>query len=95
MGAAKLLQSKHAASWLDVLQQMYDRYIVEHSYNIYGSTLVKLPTPRYTVLYNGTSKQPAFMKLKLSDAFIHEVTSGDFEWTANMVNINHGMMMSF
>ena len=69
----------------------YDRYIVEHSYNIYGSTLVKLPTPRYTVLYNGTSKQPAFMKLKLSDAFIHEDTSGDFEWTANMVNINHGM----
>ena len=71
--------------------KMYDRYIVEHSYNIYGSTLVKLPTPRYTVLYNGTSKQPAFMKLKLSDAFIHEDTSGDFEWTANMVNINHGM----
>ena len=31
------------------------------------------------------------MKLKLSDAFIHEDTSGDFEWTANMVNINHGM----
>ena len=71
--------------------KMYDRYVVEHSYNIYGSTLVKLPTPRYTVLYNGTSKQPAFMKLKLSDAFIHEDTSGDFEWTANMVNINHGM----
>ncbi|WP_306793968.1 hypothetical protein, partial [Agathobacter rectalis] len=71
--------------------KMYDRYIVEHSYNIYGSTLVKLPTPRYTVLYNGTSKQPAFMKLKLSDAFVHDDTSGDFEWTANMVNINHGM----
>ena len=71
--------------------KMYDRYIVEHSYNIYGSTMVKLPTPRYTVLYNGTSKQPAFMKHKLSDAFIHEDTSGDFEWTANMVNINHGM----
>ena len=71
--------------------KMYDRYVVEHSYNIYGSTLVKIPTPRYTVLYNGTSRQPAFMKIKLSDAFIHEDTSGDFEWTANMVNINHGM----
>ncbi len=70
--------------------KMYDRYIIEHFYNIYGSTLIKLPTPRYTVLYNGTSEQPAFMKLRLSDAFIHEDTSGDFEWTANMVNINSG-----
>ncbi len=70
--------------------KMYDRYIVEHSYNIYGSTLIRLPTPRYTVLYNGTSEQPAFMQLKLSDAFIHEDKSGDFEWTANMVNINSG-----
>jgi len=70
--------------------KMYDRYIIEHFYNIYGSTLIKLPTPRYTVLYNGTSEQPAFMKLRLSDAFIHEDTSGDFEWTANMININSG-----
>ena len=70
--------------------KMYDRYIVEHSYNIYGSTLIRLPTPRYTVLYNGTSEQPAFIQLKLSDAFIHEDKSGDFEWTANMVNINSG-----
>ena len=81
--------------------KMYDRYVVEHSYNIYGSTLVKLPTPRYTVLYNGTSKQPAFMKLKLSDAFIHEDMSGmriiksftaeDETKETFDVNINHGM----
>ena len=35
-------------------------------------------------------EQPRFIKLKLSDAFIHEDKSGDFEWTANMVNINSG-----
>lgn len=29
--------------------KMYDRYIVEHSYNIYGYTLIRLPTPRYMV----------------------------------------------
>ena len=50
-------------------RQMYDRYIVEHSYNIDGSTLVKIPTPRYTVLYNGTSKQPAFMKMCIRDSY--------------------------
>ena len=32
--------------------KMYDRYITENSLNIYGKMLIKLPTPRYTVLYN-------------------------------------------
>ena len=32
---------------------LYNSYIEEHSLNIYGSTLVKLPTPQYIVFYNG------------------------------------------
>jgi len=37
-------------------------------------------------------KWQAFRKKSSNlNAFIHEDTSGDFEWTANMVNINHGM----
>ena len=70
--------------------RMYDRYITENAYNIYGTTLIKIPTPRYTVLYNGAKDEPAFVRLKLSDAFIHEDASGDFEWTADMININRG-----
>lgn len=70
--------------------KMYDRYILENAYNIYGTTLIKIPTPRYTVLYNGAEEQPDFVQLKLSDAFVHKDTSGNFEWTANMININHG-----
>ena len=27
--------------------------------------------------------------MKLSDAFIHEDSSGDFEWTATVINLNH------
>ena len=46
---------------------MYDKYITENHLNIYGKTLIKLPTPRYTVLYNGMDEQPAFMQLRLSD----------------------------
>lgn len=30
------------------------------------------------------------MQLKLSDSFINPDCSGDFEWTANMVNLNDG-----
>lgn len=70
--------------------KMYDRYIEENSLNIYGKTLIKIPTPKYTVLYNGTDEQPSFTQLKLSDSFIHPDFSGDFEWTANMVNLNEG-----
>ena len=70
--------------------KMYDRYITENHLNIYGKTLIKLPTPRYTVLYNGVDEQPDFMRLKLSDFFIRPDSSGDFEWTANMINLNDG-----
>lgn len=70
--------------------KMYSRYITENKLNIYGRTLVKLPTPRYTVLYNGSEEQPSCMKLKLSDAFINPDDNGDFEWTATMLNLNEG-----
>lgn len=70
--------------------QMYSRYITENQFNIYGKKLVPLPTPRYTVLYNGAEDQPSCMKLRLSDAFIHPDDCGDFEWTATMLNLNEG-----
>ena len=70
--------------------QMYSRYITENSLNIYGKKVVQLPTPRYTVLYNGVEDQPAFRKLKLSDAFSHPDGNGEYEWTANMINLNSG-----
>ena len=70
--------------------KMYDKYITENHLNIYGRTHIKLPTPRYAVLYNGMDDQPGFMQLKLSDSFIHPDLSGDFEWTANMINLNEG-----
>ena len=41
-------------------------------------------------MYNGMDEQLAFMQLKLSDSFIHPDSSGDFEWTANMINLNDG-----
>lgn len=70
--------------------KMYDRYVDENHLNIYRKTLIKVPTPRYTVLYNGSDNQPSRMKLRLSDAFIHADGSGDFEWTADMINLNEG-----
>lgn len=70
--------------------EMYNRYITENKRTIDGETLVKLPTPQYTVLYNGTEERPSFVRLRLSDAFMNSDNSGDFEWTADMINLNEG-----
>ena len=41
-------------------------------------------------MYNGVENQQARIRLKLSDSFIHPDESGDFEWTADMINLNEG-----
>ncbi|MBQ8281231.1 MAG: hypothetical protein IJZ25_02375 [Lachnospiraceae bacterium] len=69
--------------------KLYDKYIVDTYRDIYRKKLVTIPTPKYVVFYNGEEKRPAVEKLKLSDAFIHEDSSGDFEWTATVINLNH------
>ncbi len=37
--------------------------------NIYGKRLIKLPTPKFVIFYNGTDKQPEQQVLRLSDAY--------------------------
>lgn len=68
--------------------RLYTKYIEENRINVYGSRLVKIPTPRYVVFYNGSREVEAVKKLRLSDAFYNEDKSGDFEWTAVMYNLN-------
>ncbi|MBQ8798941.1 MAG: hypothetical protein IJZ55_05175 [Lachnospiraceae bacterium] len=69
---------------------LYDSYIERRGLNIYGSKLIKIPTPQYYVLYNGKDDAPAMSELKLSDAFVKESPKGMFEWTATFVNLNTG-----
>ena len=52
---------------------------------------MKIPNPRFVVFYNGEPSRPERYKLRLSKAFEIEDTSGDFEWTAEVININPGM----
>lgn len=51
--------------------------------------LLTIPTPRFVVFYNGTDKRPAIEKLRLSKAFLIPDSSGEFEWTATVINLNH------
>ena len=75
---------------MEYFAELYGNYITENGLDIYVSSLQKIPTPRYYVFYNGTEKQPDVVKLKLSDAFQVPDDSGEFEWTATMININYG-----
>lgn len=58
--------------------------------NIYGRKLVKIPTPRFAVFYNGDEQQPEQYELKLSDAFEHPVENPEVELTCRVYNINYG-----
>ena len=58
--------------------------------NIYGKRLVKIPTPRFAVFYNGTEEQPEQYKLKLSDAYANPMEEPELELVCTVYNINTG-----
>lgn len=70
--------------------QHFQKYIEENEYNIYGSTLIKLPTPGFVVFYNGDDMEEDRRILRLSDSFMVEKESGCMELGAMMININYG-----
>ena len=70
--------------------ELYSAYLTKHGCNIYGSKLIKIPTPQYIVFYNGKEIIDPIVKLRLSDAFINARADRDFEWTATMYNLNRG-----
>lgn len=69
---------------------LYEKYIEMHKLNIYGSKLLKLPTPQYIVFYNGSGMKNDEVKLFLSDSFENKSVAEEFEWTATVKNINYG-----
>lgn len=71
--------------------RLYEGYISEQGYDLYSSTLVKLPTPEYIVFYNGLVNVPDRYILRLSDAFLNQKEDEyALECVATIVNINHG-----
>jgi predicted transposase YdaD len=67
---------------------IYQAYIAVMDLNLYGTTQIKLPTPKYVVFYNGEEKHDDVEYLRLSDAFTGEGSC--LEFTATMYNINQG-----
>lgn len=58
--------------------------------NIYSSTLIRLPTPRFVIFYNGTVQKPSQQILKLSDAYEKALDIPELELIITVYNINLG-----
>lgn len=58
--------------------------------NLYGTKVVKLPTPRFVIFYNGQAEQPDRKELKLSELFSIPDADPSLELKAVMLNINKG-----
>jgi len=59
-------------------------------YDLYGSTLVKIPAPRFVVFYNGSEKQPERKVYRLSDSFSRKQDKPELELIVTVLNINAG-----
>ena len=68
------------------------RKLIQGDERLYSKTLLRIPSPKYIVFYNGTDKNLAggVQTLRLSDAFETPDSGGDYEWSATLININVG-----
>ena len=73
------------------LMYMADLYsAITKDENLYGRKLVKIPTPRFIVFYNGVEEWPDSQILRLSDMFGISVDKPSLELEVVMLNINPG-----
>lgn len=70
----------------------YRAYVEAKEYDLYSMNMIKLPTPKYVIFYNGDKEVPDSTEVRLSDMFEYrdEEDVGKFEWTATVLNINTG-----
>ena len=68
----------------------FEKYVTGNEVDIYGSTLIELPTPKFVVFYNGTGMKEDRITLKLSDAFVTAKEKACMELEAVVLNINYG-----
>ena len=58
--------------------------------NLYGEKMIKIPTPRFIIFYNGEEKRPEKEILKLSSMYLNEDNKPSLELEALFLNINPG-----
>ena len=78
------------------LARLYQTYLANEKKNLISSNRVMIPTPKFYVFYHGGPKQPDRWKMRLSDSFLSKDASGDFQWTATIINLhpNHNTALN-
>ena len=61
---------------------------ITRNVNLYGSKIVKIPTPEFIIFYNGKKDCPDRQVMKLSDMYTVKEESYKLELEATMLNIN-------
>ena len=74
--------------------QLYQKYISGEKIKLISENLKKVPNPNFFVFYNGKAERPERYDLHLTDAFIADDTTGDYQWTAHVININENQNIS-
>lgn len=74
--------------------QLYQKYISGEKIKLISENLKKIPNPNFIVFYNGKAERPERYDLHLSDAFISKDVTGDYQWTAHVININENQNLS-
>ncbi len=80
--------------FLIYLAEEYQMFVEKERKSLYGTTLIKLPTPRCVVFYNGDRDMPEKQTLRLSDAFENRDVKADVELEVKVLNINYGNNVS-
>ncbi len=71
-----------------LLESEVENYLENKS--IYGSKLIKIPTPRFIVFYNGQEDAEEQFEYNLSDAYISKTNNPELELKVTVFNINVG-----
>ena len=75
---------------------LYQKYITKIEKNLISSNRIRIPTPKFYVFYHGGPRQPERWKMRLSDSFLSKDESGDYQWTASIINLhpNHNAALN-
>jgi hypothetical protein len=89
---------EHQSTWnanmplrgLLYFSSLYQIYVEQQGYNLYGSVQIPLPAPNYVVFYNGDKEEPDEQELSLSDAFLkpENEQAPSLECRVKVLNIN-------
>ena len=74
--------------YLGYVSRVFEKLTVHK--NIYSRKLIKLPTPKFIVFYNGREEQPECKKYRLSDAYMTKTEDVSLELVVTQLNINQG-----